>query len=108
MGMTSKSIDKKDVREVFKKNITVEEPPAPSWELHPGDTKAAGEAKAKETSEKPKAKGGKRYSNSCKTASLRALALWIQRWGTVTTNPALCRSLSVWSRPGNAERDRGA
>lgn len=60
MGITLKSIDKKDVQEVFKKNITVEEPPALSWELHPGDAQAAGDAKAKETSEKPRAKGGKK------------------------------------------------
>lgn len=60
MGATFEGVDKKDIQEVFKKNITVEEPPAPSWELHPGGTQAAGEVKTQETAGKPKARGGKK------------------------------------------------
>lgn len=34
-GLTLRSYDKKDVRESFNKNITVEEMLPPSWEIHP-------------------------------------------------------------------------
>jgi Na(+)-translocating NADH:ubiquinone oxidoreductase C subunit len=34
-GLTLRSYDKKDVRESFNRNITVEEMSPPSWEIHP-------------------------------------------------------------------------
>ena len=35
LGFTFKSYDKKDIKEVFNKNITVEEPSAATWEIQP-------------------------------------------------------------------------
>ncbi len=43
MGFTLKGYDKKDIREVFLKNITVEMPPKPSWEIKPEGKQATGE-----------------------------------------------------------------
>src|SRR3989337_3213013 len=43
LGFTFKSFDKKDIQEVFKKNITVEEPPAPSFEIQTTGTQTVDE-----------------------------------------------------------------
>ena len=47
MGFTFKSYDKKDIQDVFKKNITVEEPPMPSWEIQPTGMQTIGEQSKK-------------------------------------------------------------
>ncbi len=43
LGFTFKSYDKKDIKEVFKKNITVEEPSAATWEIQPPSAQTAAE-----------------------------------------------------------------
>ena len=43
MGFTFKSYDKKNIKEVFSKNITVEEPTVLSWEIQPTGTQTVAE-----------------------------------------------------------------
>src|SRR3990172_5499570 len=63
LGFTFKSFDKKDIREVFKKNITVEEPPAPSFEIQTTGTQTVDE----------KPKGGKRLYKYVKDGKLQGV-----------------------------------
>ena len=63
LGFTFKSFDKKDIREVFKKNIIIEEPPVPSFEIQPTG--------AQTTAEKPK--GGKRLYKYVKDGKLHGV-----------------------------------
>jgi hypothetical protein len=43
VGFTFKSYDKKDIKEVFGNNITVEEPTPVSWEMQPAGTQTTKE-----------------------------------------------------------------
>ncbi len=63
MGFTFRGFDKKDIREVFKKNITIEEPQKPSWEIQPHA--------APSTAEKPKA--GKKLYKYVKDGKLQGV-----------------------------------
>ena len=63
MGFTFKSFDKKDIRKVFKKNITVEEPPALSWEIQHTGTQTVAE----------KPKGGKRLYKYVKDGKIQGI-----------------------------------
>ncbi|HHT9136547.1 MAG TPA: FMN-binding protein [Candidatus Wunengus sp. YC60] len=63
MGFTFKGFDKKDIREVFKKNITVEESQVPSFEIQPSGTQTAAE----------KPKGGKKLYKYVKDGKLQGV-----------------------------------
>ncbi|MFO0794191.1 MAG: FMN-binding protein [Candidatus Brocadiaceae bacterium] len=64
LGFTFKGYDKKDIREVFQNNVTVEEK-LPSWESQPAGTQTA--------AEQPKGKQGKRLFKYVKDGKLQGV-----------------------------------
>lgn len=69
-GFTFKSYDKKDIKDVFQKSITVEEP-AVSWEIQPTGTQTAAE----------KSQGGKRIFKYVKDGELQGLGFVESKMG---------------------------
>ena len=70
-GLTLRSYDKKDVRESFNKNITVEEMSPPSWEMHP-TVEQAQEATVEKAPEKG-AKAGKKIYKYVKEGKFQGI-----------------------------------
>ncbi|MCF6154807.1 MAG: FMN-binding protein [Candidatus Brocadia sp.] len=71
LGFHFKRYDKKDIKEVFEKNITVEEPTAVSWDVQPTDTQTVGE----------RPKGGKRIFKYVKDGKLQGIGFVESKMG---------------------------
>lgn len=71
MGFTFRSYDKNDIKEVFGKNITVEEPTAVSWDVQPVGTQTA----------EGKPKGGKRIFKYVKDGKLQGVGFVESKMG---------------------------